>query len=239
MRRVLADTRTLSDALRASTRCDSLVELVEFASRSEARRSRAGRDAHSVTLPARIRRARHGYAQAVLRALIVSLTVVAVAIAIGGTASPQRATTQVASNSRVAKASCPKGVLSGESSHAPVSVALQAAQRLLARKSINRQGRVFHLTPENAPIDRIQQLTIVGTMRDQTQPGLLAIHRVAAAACGEPAAHASWAIHDYVPRSTAGGAGGFYFLVKTNRGWTLWGNWCGADRSRQWRDNYC
>jgi hypothetical protein len=179
----------------------------------------------------------------VLRALIVSVAVVAVALVVGGAASSQRPGRQVgslgpSSPTRTGQVSCPQRVLVVESLTTPVAEALHAAQRLLARQEVNRQGNVFRLTPAQAPIDYIAQLAIVRTVLDEMTPGRLAIHRVAAAACGEAAAQASWALHYPVPGLTPSNQG-YPFLVKTKTGWKFWGYWCGAGRSRTWYERYC
>jgi hypothetical protein len=134
---------------------------------------------------------------------------------------------------------CPKRVLVRASQIASVSEVLQAAQNLLARQAINSQGTIYRLTPRNAPIDYVARVATSGTVFDQTIPGLLGLHRAAAAACGAATAQASWAIHYNVPVSVIAGSGGFPFLVKTAHGWTFWGSWCGANRSRTWRTSRC
>lgn len=177
------------------------------------------------------------------RALIVCLAIVAVALFISGTANPggvtsQRTTLGSLSTMRAGQVSCPQHVLYRESSEAPVSEALHAAQSLLARVRFVGQGLVFHLTPSQAPIDHLVKLSPATSTYDQTMPGLVAISHVAAAACGESVAGASWALHYSIPGGMASNQG-FPFLVKTRTGWKFWGYWCGADKSRKWRDKYC
>ena len=152
-----------------------------------------------------------------------------------GSASEQRAAVNAAPGS------CPKGVLARDSVLAPIADVLQGAQGLLARKTINSQGTVYHLTPRNAPIDLIERLATSGKADPVNQriPGLALIRRAAVSACGEEIAQASWAIHYDLPVSVIAGQGGSAFLVKTRTGWRLWGNWCGAGNTRQWRNTYC
>ena len=137
------------------------------------------------------------------------------------------------------RTSCPKGVLVDESERTPITDALRAAQRLLARQTISSQGTVYHLTPRNAPIDYIQQLVVNTSITDQNLPGLVGLHRAAAARCGEAIARASWALHFALPVAIIAGEGGYPFLVKTKAGWRFWGGWCGAGKSRQWRVTHC
>jgi len=137
------------------------------------------------------------------------------------------------------RASCPQGVLARESVLAPISEVVRAAQRLLARQTIHRQGTDYRLTPRYAPIDYVARISIVGTgTHDQMVPGLLTLHRAGVVACGEGVAQASWAIHYDITVAMAG-FGGWRFFVKTTTGWRFWGNWCGASKSRQWRKTNC
>ncbi len=152
------------------------------------------------------------------------------------TASQPQPATQSYSTQR---SSCPRGVLIDESTIAPVHEVLLAAQRLLSRREYGSQGTIYHLTPRNAPIDEVFSAATLGGPFDDTQPGLRAIHRVAALRCGRSTAQASWAIHYSIPVSVIASAGGWVFIVKTRTGWQFWGNWCGAGKSRQWRAYYC
>jgi hypothetical protein len=145
----------------------------------------------------------------------------------------------IARLSSTVHASCPKGVLANESASAPMAVVLRAAQQQLAHRTINSQGTVYHLTPRNAPIDFIERVAAVGTGAGQTLPGLVDVHRVAAANCGKTLAQASWAIHYYIPVSVIAAAGGNEFVVRTRVGWRLWGDWCGAGKPRGYRKTNC
>jgi len=149
----------------------------------------------------------------------------------GVAAKDQRARTQ--------RASCPKDVLASESRRTPIAVVIRAAQRRLARQTLNSQGTIYHLTSRNAPIDYVQQLGLDRGYYDQNVPGLVGLHRAAAAACGERIAQASWAIHYELPVAQIVGAAGYPFFVKTRAGWRFWGGWCGARKSRSWRTMYC
>jgi hypothetical protein len=140
-----------------------------------------------------------------------------------------------------ARALCPKGVLADESRRAPVSVVLRAAQRQLAHRRFESQGQSYDLTPNHAPIDFIERVVTLGNGAplDETVPGLLSVHRVAASTCGERTAQASWAIHYPITVAIIAGLGGYNFFVKTRDGWRFWGDWCGATKSAQWRKKYC
>lgn len=131
------------------------------------------------------------------------------------------------------RATCPGHVLYRASALASIQGVLHAAQRVLARQTIDSQGTTYRLTPRNAPIDYLQQL---GT--DRTLPGA-AIHRVAAKLCGEQVAQASWAVHYELPVAVIAGSAGFPFFVKTRSGWRFWGYWCGAGRSAAWGRQNC
>ena len=122
---------------------------------------------------------------------------------------------------------------------APVKQVLLAAQRLLARQRYGSQGKIYRLTPRNAPIDEVFRAAVLRGPLDETQPGLVMIHRAAARQCGEPTAQASWAIHYWIPVSVIANAGGWTFIVKTKAGWRFWGDWCGAGKPRKWRNTYC
>jgi hypothetical protein len=143
----------------------------------------------------------------------------------------------IARLSSTVHASCPKGVLADESSSAPIAVVLRAAQQQLARRSINSQGTVFHLTPRNAPIDFIERVSAVGTGVGQTLPA--DVYRVAVANCGKTFAEASWAIHYDIPVSVIAGPGAYEFVVKTRVGWRLWGDWCGVGKPPGYRKSNC
>lgn len=156
------------------------------------------------------------------------------------------ATTSVASSTvggsestETQSVACPTAVLYAQSLRASIEAVTSAARQLLARHTINSQGTVYHLTPRNAPIDYVQRIATTGLRLDQTVPGLAALHRVAAASCGNRTAQASWAIHYRVPVSVIAGSGGFPFIVKTRTGWRFWGWWCGADKTPQWRKANC
>jgi hypothetical protein len=134
---------------------------------------------------------------------------------------------------------CPRHVLSDESIVTPVSRVLAQAQRLLAHQRYGSQGSIYRLTPRNAPIDEVFRLAAIGGALDETQPGLVRLHRAARRQCGERTAQASWAIHYWIPVSVISNAGGWTFLVKTRSGWRFWGHWCGAGKSEKWRNYYC
>jgi hypothetical protein len=140
-----------------------------------------------------------------------------------------------------AVAPCPEHVLATASRLTPITVVTHAAQQLLARQTIESQGTLYHLTPQNAPIDVVEALSLAVDRPPSsvTVPGVLAIHRVAVAACAERTAAASWAIHYPIPVAIIAKAAGWRFLVKTESGWRFWGNWCGAGRSRERRKSYC
>jgi hypothetical protein len=172
---------------------------------------------------------------------VLLLLVVAAGAAACGSMQSRSSTRQDRSPTRGAPfgVECPSGVLVRASILAPVSSVLHAAQRVLARQTITSQGTTYHLTPRNAPIDQVEQLAISHLERDRAVAGRVAIHRVAAAACGEKIAQASWAIHYQVPVSVIAGPGSFPFLVKTKAGWRFWGYWCGAGRTKAWRQKNC
>jgi len=144
----------------------------------------------------------------------------------------------IAPLSTTVHASCPKSVVADESSSASIASVLRAAQQQLARRTINRQGTVFHLTPRNAPIDFIERVSAVGTGVGQTLPEP-DVRRVAVANCGKTLAEASWAIHYDIPVSVIAGPGAYEFVVKTRVGWQLWGDWCGAGKPRGYRKSNC
>jgi len=132
-------------------------------------------------------------------------------------------------------------VLLAESSKASIADVLRAAERQLARETINSQGRIYHLTPRNAPITLLERIATIGngSPLDQRVPGLGAVHRAAVSACGIAIAQASWAIHYEIPIAVIAGLGPYPFFVKTRSGWRFWGSWCGADKPRQWRNSNC
>jgi hypothetical protein len=138
---------------------------------------------------------------------------------------------------------CPAGVLFRESRFARVSDVLAAAQRVLARDTINSQGRIYRLTPKWAPIDFIAQVNAVdkrvNVHYNRLVAGSLAIERAGAAECGALKTNASWAIHYDMPASTIAGTGVYAFFVKTRGGWRFWGQWCGASQSAAWRNKNC
>jgi hypothetical protein len=92
---------------------------------------------------------------------------------------------------------CPRHVLAEASLLSPIAVVTRAAQKLLARQTIESQGTLYHLTPRNAPIDVIEagSLAMDVPPSSVTVPGLVTIHRAAVAACGEQTANASWIVH--------------------------------------------
>src|SRR5262245_9836372 len=92
-----------------------------------------------------------------------------------------------------ARSSCPTNVLT-ESASAPVGVVLRAAERRLAKRTMNTQGTIYHLTPRNAPIELVARLATGAPVLEARVPGLAALHHAAAVACGERTAGASWAI---------------------------------------------
>jgi hypothetical protein len=143
------------------------------------------------------------------------------------------------SSGTATRPSCPENVLAAASGFARVDDVVRAAQQRLARQTINSLGTIYHLTPRNAPINFVAYLGDVALPDDQRVPGLLALYRAAAAACGERTASASWAIRWEIPRSVVAGTGGYAFFVKTRNGWRFWGNWCGAGRSASWRLLHC
>ena len=162
---------------------------------------------------------------------IPPLVVLGVAVTLATTTTAQ---------ARLTAPRCPRQVDYEGSAQAPVAAALRAAQRILARGTINSQGRVYRLTPRHAPIDLIARIAIVGgSPLDRTVPGLLAIHDVAAKACGSRVAQVSWAVHYELPVSIIAGSAGYPFLVKIRGGWRFWGYWCGAGRSVAWRRRNC
>jgi hypothetical protein len=146
----------------------------------------------------------------------------------------------VARGSATAHSRCPQDVLPNASATAPVGRVLQAAQRQLANQVIHVQGRRYHLTPRNAPINFIAQIAIANSPAyDERIPGLLALHRFAARACGEQTAQASWAIHYDLPVGIIAGGGAYTFFVQTRSGWRFWGSWCGVLKSPKWRRANC
>ena len=166
------------------------------------------------------------------------------ALAAGGCAgaTPRTKTitpTLVRSAQTTGRGGCPRAVLYDASSVAPVKQVLLAAQRLLARQRYGSQGKIYRLTPRNAPIDEVFRAAVLRGPLDETQPGLVMIHRAAARQCGEPTAQASWAIHYWIPVSVIVNAGAWTFIVKTKAGWRFWGDWCGAGKPRKWRNTYC
>ena len=132
-------------------------------------------------------------------------------------------------------AGCPVGVIGGGRGSATAStlVVLRAAQRLLARKTLESQGTLYHLTPTNAPIDYVANLSAGGV------PGTQALARFAARTCGQRTATESWAIHYPIPVSVIAVAAGYRFIVLTRGGWRFWGYWCGLGRSTRWKTTYC
>jgi hypothetical protein len=173
-----------------------------------------------------------------VRRLLLLLTLAALAAGCASTSGRQRSQAPVSSAT-----DCPHGVLYRASTLAPIREVLGAAQRLLARETLNSQGTIYHLTPKNAPIDLVEHgLAYEGesnVILNRAAPGALKILRVGEAQCGLRTAQASWAIHYQIPVSVIAGPGAFPFFVKTRRGWRFWGNWCGAGRSKTWRRQYC
>jgi hypothetical protein len=136
---------------------------------------------------------------------------------------------------------CPTGVLYRASALASASDVLRAAERILARQTLNTQGHLYHLTPRNAPIKVVEQLGIFDPHapgRDVV-PGLAAIYRAAVLTCGPQTAGASWAVYYPIAVSVIASAGGYSFLTKTRTGWRFWGFWCGAQKPVRWRNTYC
>jgi len=109
----------------------------------------------------------------------------------------------------------------------------------LARQRYASQGTFYRLTPRNAPIDEVFRLAAFHSLLDETQPGLVVLHRAAARLCGERTAQASWAIHYSIGVSVIANAAVWTFFVKTKRGWRFWGDWCGAGKRRKWRNSHC
>ena len=138
-----------------------------------------------------------------------------------------------------ARLHCPENVLLTTSATAPVAAVVRAAQRQLAKRTIDSQGTRYQLTPRNAPIVFIAQIGASRSQEDRRTPGLLALHQRAASACGEQTAQASWAVHYDIPVATIAGLGGFTFFVATRAGWRFWGNWCGVGNSPRWREANC
>jgi hypothetical protein len=140
----------------------------------------------------------------------------------------------------VSRSGCPQRLAATASARAPVAEAVGAMQMHLSRLTINSQGRIYRLTPHNAPIDFVAQLGTVGSRTiDQRIPGLLTLHRAAAIACGEHTAQASWAFHYTISVAIIAGLGGYEFAAKTRTGWRFWGTWCGAGASAAWRQANC
>jgi hypothetical protein len=134
-------------------------------------------------------------------------------------------------------------VLYRASYYAPIGQVLHAAQRALARETLNSQGTLYHLTPRNAPIDLVEHGLAYDeksmVLFNRATPGALKILRAAEAQCGRRLAEASWVIHYDIPVSVIAGPGTYVFFVKTRSGWRFWGNWCGAGQSRAWRRQNC
>jgi len=172
------------------------------------------------------------------RAITLFVFVLLLATACGATVapSPTRATA-------LGGASCPKGVLYRASNIAPVSDVLRAAQRTLARGTLNSQGTIYRLTPRNAPIDLVAHGLAYedSSMKNfnRATPGALTILRAGEKQCGRRLAEASWVIHYDVPVSVIAGPGVYVFFVKTRSGWRFWGKWCGAGQPKAWRRQYC
>ena len=116
-----------------------------------------------------------------------------------------------------------------------------AAQRVLARQTVTPMGRVYHLTPRNAPIVFVAQLEIDGgRYGGRRVPGLLPLNGRATGLCGKDIADASWAIHYEIPVAPMASSADVYtFFVKTRSGWRFWGDWCGAGKPRRWRSANC
>jgi hypothetical protein len=146
-------------------------------------------------------------------------------------------------NHVITRQSCPRSVLYRASTLAEGGVVLRAARRLLEPNVINSQGRLYRLTPRNAPIDLVARVTAVDSYVDmrfnRLIPGSLVIERAGASECGARTATASWAIHYGMPESVIANTGVYTFLVKTKRGWRFWGDWCAAGQSRAWRRKNC
>ena len=172
-----------------------------------------------------------------VRYLLLVLVVAVLASACGQTtnrgAEPERA------GSIATRTACPSQVLYRASALAPIRTVLNAAERQLSRQRTQTQGTWYRLTPRNAPIVHVEQLAVGQMALDESTPGLLRVHRVAAKQCGERLAQASWAIHYDTPVAAIAGPGAFRFFVKTRRGWRFWGTWCGAGHSKGWRLRYC
>src|SRR5436190_11892158 len=151
----------------------------------------------------------------------LALTTVPLVALACGTTHLQPAT----QTSTTSSAACPSGVMSDASRLAPVGQVLRAAQRLLSKRTVSAQGRVYRLTPRNAPIRLIWQIGIGVPTIDRREPGLLVLNRRATALCGKRIAGASWAIHYEIPVAPMISAADVYtFFVKTHRGWRFWGD---------------
>jgi hypothetical protein len=118
---------------------------------------------------------------------------------------------------------------------------LDSAQRQLAHQTVTAMGRVYHLTPRNAPIVFIAQLEIGGgTSWSRRVPGLVPLNARATALCGKKIAAASWAIHYEIPVAPMVSTADVYtYFVKTRHGWRFWGDWCGAAKPPRWRAANC
>jgi hypothetical protein len=173
------------------------------------------------------------------RAVTLFVFVIPLAAACGATVAPS----PTHSAALGASITCPKGALYRASNIAPVSEVLRAAQRNLARGTLNSQGTIYRLTPRNAPIDLVEHGLAYenSSMKDfnRATPGALTILRAGMKQCGRRLAEASWVIHYDVPVSVIAGPGVYVFFVKTTSGWRFWGNWCGASQSKAWRRQYC
>jgi hypothetical protein len=160
---------------------------------------------------------------------VIGFASVASAIAVYAlTGSPVKRTTAT-----TARSSCPSSVVK---TNALVADVLRAAQRKLTTQAWNTQGTVYHLTPQNAPIDFIAQLYTTGI--PALDQGVVALHRAAASACGERTAQASWAIHYWVGVGISArpepGNNVYTFFVDTRNGWRFWGSWCDVGKSTRW-----
>ena len=142
----------------------------------------------------------------------------------------------LASAKATERQACPKGVLWRSAPTLPT--VLTAAHQLLARRTVEVQGRSYRLTPKWAPIVLAESLNGGGSSTYRQTPGLQTLYRVAANACGARTADVTWAINYDFPTVIATESAHVFF-THTRHGWVFWGDWCGADQSSSWRHKHC
>jgi hypothetical protein len=141
-----------------------------------------------------------------------------------------------ASGRTTERTACPTEVLWRSVPNLPT--VLTAAHQLLAKQTLEVQGRSYRLTPKYARIVLVESLDGGESPVYRQTPGLQTLYRLAEKACGARTAQVTWAINYTFPTVIAGESAHVFF-TRTRHGWVFWGDWCGAGQSSSWRHKYC